>query len=110
MLSGLTSISTKASDYPGLQLARIFGNRVSAKAVGREYLRLMPMEADIDLLIQRIFSRDPDEQYRYVEMKPFREMISARILSDFERDRVLAVHGWILSQTELRLCAIAALV
>ena len=88
----------------------MFNYPESAKVIGREYLRLWPEEADTDFLIQRIFSRHPDELLRYGEMEPLREMISRQILSDFEQHHVLAMHGWIFSPTELRLCALAALV
>ena len=106
----LTSNHIRASDSLAFQLARVFSHPESAKVIGREYLRLSPEEADTDLLIQRIFSRNPDDLLGYGEMEPLREMMSAQMLSDFERHRVLAVRGWILSQTELRLCALAALV
>jgi|SRR5215510_4910054 len=106
----LTNKNIRASDYLACQIAQVFSRPESAKVIGREYLRLWPEEADTDFLIPRIFSSHPDELLRYGEMKPLREMISAQILSDFERHHVLAVRGWIFSQTELRLCALAALV
>ncbi|MFO1190147.1 MAG: hypothetical protein U1E97_11345 [Alphaproteobacteria bacterium] len=38
-----------------------------------------------------------------------RERIATRIRHDFERDRLVAVDGWILARTEARLCAICVL-
>jgi hypothetical protein len=106
----LTNKNSRASDYLVFQLTRVFSHPESAKVIGREYLRLWPEEADPDFLIQRIFSRHPAELLQYGEIEPLREMISAQIQSDFKRHHVLAVHGWIFSYTELRLCALAAFV
>jgi hypothetical protein len=106
----LTSGNIRASDHIASQLIRVFSHPESANVIGQEYLRLWPEEANTTFLIQRIFSCSSDELLGCGTMEPLRAMIGAQILTDFERHRVLAVHGWLFSQTELRLCALAALV
>lgn len=106
----LTSGNIPASDHIASQLIQVFNHPESAKVIGQEYLRLWPEEANTTFLIQRLCSYSTDGLPRCGTVEPLREMIGAQILTDFERHRVLAVHGWLFSQTELRLCALAALV
>jgi hypothetical protein len=104
------SKNIRASNHLACQLARMFQHPDSVKVIGREYLRSWPEEANTEFLTQHIFSCKPDELLGYGALEPLREMISAQILRDFERHQVLAVRGWLFAQTELRLCALAAIV
>jgi hypothetical protein len=76
-------------------LVATFTNRTSAAIVGRSYLDLRPAEADIGTLL-RLIDADP-------------ETVRDKVHDDFVSGRVVALDGLVLSETELRLCALAAL-
>lgn len=100
---------SQMSDDLALQLADLFNDRENAAAIGREYLQQQPEEADTQLLVQRIFGHDSTKLRSVVELNDLRTIVSGRIKGDYEQESVLAVRGWILSRTELRLCALASL-
>lgn len=87
-------------------LAQIFrGNRLSAaQAVGREYLRCFPAEADKALLASRICGPGDGDGFRLT-----RPWLSRQTRQDFEAGRVVELQGWVLSATEARLCALSVL-
>ena len=92
-----------------LQLVSLFNDRESAAAIGREYLQQLPEEADTQILAQQILGRDSTRLRGMVEQNDLGALMSERINGDYEQERVLAVKGWILSRTELRLCALVSL-
>jgi hypothetical protein len=78
----------------------------SAAAVGREYLRAAPHDrvrarlvAELDTVIGSGSPSDAE----------IRRRVSARIREDYAAGDTVRVRGWILSRTEARLCALAAL-
>ena len=93
------------------KLNGLFTHPDSAAIVGEEYLRGMPKEADSDLLIDWIFSHHSEGRNylcrsTLVDLKRF---LRRQQSEDFENNRLLHVRGWILSETEVRLCALTAL-
>lgn len=93
------------------RLTSVFSHPASAAVVGWEYLRVVPREADAALLIDLISSRSPSRRRAIDNPDATRrlELLLLRQQEDFERGRTVTVHGWILSETEGRLCALAAL-
>jgi hypothetical protein len=93
------------------KLASFFHNKQSAKKVGLEYLKIAPLEADIYLLSNLICSCNEDYRAKllHADCRGFRELLRQRLCVDFEQDRIVSVHGWILAVTEARLCALTAL-
>lgn len=94
------------------KLVGFFQDKESAGAVGREYLRIAPVEADTLELTELICA---GRRERYTElsgasMGKVRRMLLHQQREDFEKGRIVNVQGWILSQTEARLYALAALV
>jgi hypothetical protein len=78
----------------------------SAAVVGREYLRSAPREstrerlrADLDAAIGTDALSDAE----------IRRRVSARVRQDYAAGDTVRLRGWILSRTEARLCALAAL-
>jgi len=63
-------------------------------------------------LVDLICSRQAGQCANLVEAGAVKlhELMRAQQRQDFEHDRVVKVQGWILSETEVRLCALAALV
>lgn len=82
----------------------------SAKIVGNEYLKIVPEEADIDLLFYRLYNKN---KRLYSEIQKgnsgrIREILFSQHLEDLKKGRIVIVSGWILSETETRLCALIA--
>ena len=92
-------------------LSGFFADPESARAVGREYLELSPDEADADTVLERLAGPQRREWEALAASDPDRLAQALRLQhrSDFAHERVVAIRGWILSVTEARLCALAAL-
>jgi len=89
-------------------LVRIFRDQRSARTIGREYLKGVPAEADkahLVSLISQSRNQTPDLPGRL----SLEEWISSRIREDFSSSKVVNVGGWVLSETEARICAICVL-
>lgn len=88
---------------------RTFSKGASAAAVGRAYLLVASAEADTTRLLELLREGlgpviDGDD------LGALRRELSAAIRRDFAAERTTSLDGWILSQTEARLCALATLV
>ena len=93
------------------KLSEFHHDKPSAKVVGLEYLRFKPSEAKTDVLVDLIASVDGERraEFTQADTKKLRDILRAQQCQDFEHERVVNVRGWILSETECRLCALAAL-
>lgn len=76
--------------------------------IGEEYLRVNPNENDRILLEATLCDSNNGSLFRddYLDA---RANIVSRIRADYESGRTAMVGGWILSQTEARLCALVSL-
>ena len=92
-------------------LSGFFADPDSARAVGREYLELSPDEADAATVLERLAGAHLREWEALVASDPERLLQALRLQhrGDFAHERVVAIRGWVLSETEVRLCALAAL-
>lgn len=106
------TLSSPAIDPIAGRLASFFTNVESAKIVGREYLKCRPKERDIVLLVELIcsFRAERRAELAKADVEKRREVLQLQQRQDFERGRVVTVHGWILSETEVRLFALATLI
>ena len=93
------------------RLAGLLTHRDSARVVGRAYLERVPGES-VSRLVDRIAAGLPGGRrtVRDASEADLRLLLAASIRSDFEQDRIVEVDGWVLSPTEARLYALAALV
>jgi hypothetical protein len=93
------------------KLAHFFLHKKSAKKIGLEYLRCVPREADTHLLTDLICSSQEERwaQLAHADGRMRRELLLHQQRQDFAHGRIVKVQGWILSETEVRLCALAAL-
>ena len=89
-------------------LADWLAESVEARELGYAYLDRYPSEASIDMLTDALSAT--------VQLMPFRvsasgvqRAVRTRTRQDFEQGRIVTLDGWLFSQTELRLCALAAL-
>ena len=93
-----------------VDLVRIFdGDQSSARAVGREYLRQTPTEASVAKLVSLICADDTEPPPSVRSRQAICDWVSPKSRDDFRSGRVVKVHGWILSVTEARLCALSAI-
>lgn len=92
-------------------LSGFFADPESARAVGREYLELAADEPDANTVLDRLAGPQRQQWEALAASDPERLVQALRLQhrSDFARERVVAVRGWVLSETEARLCALAAL-
>lgn len=77
----------------------------SAVVVGREILRRQPRELTPERLLAELEATGVSGGGD-VELAT---ALRARVHTDFATGQTLQVHGWLLSRTEARLCALAAL-
>ena len=97
------TLATALADFPG--------DKASARIVGVEYLRHYPAECDAVWLVDQILLDDIVHRTEFLKLggAERKEMITRLIREDFKCGRIVQVRGWMLSQTEARLCAISAL-
>lgn len=100
------------SESLGSKLLKLLEDKDSAKVIGREYLRQAPKEADEHLLIDLLCACGPEgrAELARADAVKLRDWLSLKQRRDFEHGQVVDVQGWILSETEVRLCALAAVV
>jgi hypothetical protein len=94
-----------------LSLSGFFADRESARAVGREYLERAPGERDADRVLEQLAGPHLREWEALAASGSDRlaQMLRRQHRDDFAQERVVAIRGWVLSETEARLCALVAL-
>ncbi len=90
------------------RLLQAFSAQASAAAIGRHYLSENPAEASRTRLLAAIREHLPASAVQ-TDAAALRHSIREVIRDDFARARTEDVGGWMLSRTEARLCALAAL-
>jgi len=93
------------------RLGTLLRHEESARLIGREYLRIAPHEANVQILSDLIELGHGDDPKctSDADAESLRERLWSRTRQDFEEGHIVRIHGWILSLTETRLCALAAL-
>jgi hypothetical protein len=92
------------------RLGRFFANRESARVIGQRYLELAPSEADPERLMALICHSDENRaRLAHANTEQLREILLDQQRMDFVRGRTVMIDGWVLSETEVRLCALAAI-
>jgi hypothetical protein len=85
----------------------------SAVAVGRAYLKAFPMDADAERLSDAIITDNTIRRRLETHLSDPDELalaIAEAVRADFINRRTVKLDGWVVAQTEARLCALAALV
>jgi hypothetical protein len=90
----------------GDTLQALLPHRDSAVRLGRHYLAAIPQEADAPRLRTLLAGALGDAQ---TATGALHERVHQAIRADFAAGRVVDVNGWLLSQTEARLCALLSL-
>jgi hypothetical protein len=92
------------------RLVSLFKHRDSARAIGSAYLALRPEEADAEDLVQLISNASGDPMVTaHATEAELRAWLRRRQAHDFANGRIVKLDGWLLSATEVRLCALTAL-
>ena len=81
-------------------------DRASARAIGRVFLEERSEERSRDRLIRKILGDDRDGS-ALADPGALRVYLRDRIRRDFARSETIELDGWVLSLTEVRLCALA---
>lgn len=94
------------------RLSGLFGDAESARMVGMEYLRAAREETSVETLV-RFLSAGVEGGRRTLEATSddqLRVLLAQRTRHDFASGETVELQGWILSRTEARVSAIAALI
>lgn len=83
------------------ELEHLYFDRTSARRVGLAYLQDRPGDVSREQLRAQLFSQ--------FKGTPTRESLAALCREDFNAGRTVMVRGWVLAETEAKLCALAAL-
>jgi hypothetical protein len=109
--TGTTPASTEAwipelgERITSWRLSGLFEDPHSAGVVGRRYLEERSGQVDTSSLLDEVLPRG-------IRARPeaeIRTLLAARIREDFANRTTVEVGGWVLSETEARLCALVAL-
>ncbi len=94
-----------------VRLPGLLEHRSSATAVGREYLRAVPAERGTGSLVTAIVSRLGEQRTgaQVASRAELQAMVADGVRNDFDAGLTLRLQGWIVSRTEARICALAAL-
>jgi hypothetical protein len=98
--------ATEGGEPAAERLAALLRHRDSAKRVGREYLKARPQEACAANLLAQLTR---DLKLQALSEGDLRAHFNKRSKADFCARRVVKLDGWILSETEARLCALTSL-
>ena len=93
-------------------LIGLIGKSQSATLIGKEYLAMCPQEYDPNILIGQI-TRNSNrlyQEYRIGGDKKVHEHLRHQIREDFGNNQKIILHGWVLSRTEARICALTHLI
>jgi len=109
---GLWALLTRGtSDDPvAAALVRLLDHKESAMVVGRGYLAMSDhrTESETDL-VERICCGEGFTANVLRSQKRAKTWLRERVQADFESGRTVRLDGWILAETEVRLCALAVL-
>jgi hypothetical protein len=87
----------------------IFRDRSAAAAIGDAYLAQHPDDRDAPRLLRRLFGDDLAQATAGIGREDLHVRLRRQLRQDFAEGRTVLVDGWLLAETEARLCALAAL-
>ncbi|MEB3358007.1 MAG: hypothetical protein VKK04_14865 [Synechococcales bacterium] len=92
-------------------LLSVFSNVESAKIIGKTYLSSLPDSLNRDALLSELCLGCDGGVSALSDMntQALKEWLDRRQRNDFAEGRTVRVNGWILSKTEVDICALAAL-
>lgn len=104
------SLSLWKPEFSGENLVRrLFQDADSAKRLGRKYLQLADSYMSRQDLTKSIFQGRQYDKEKLHDQDHARSVLTDLIRADFKSGDVVMIDGWVMSRTELSLCAIAYL-
>jgi len=93
------------------KITGFYSHKNDAAVIGLEYLNSAPEEVDMQKLIHLICPSDSDKYRQLADASSddAHDLIVGWQREDFEHGRIANVAGWLLSETEARVCALTAL-
>lgn len=93
------------------RVLEVLSLRDSAIHVGRSHLKHAPGEANPLLLYEKLVTGHADlhKALAGTDEQALRKVLSAQCRNDYAGGRIVTLDGWVLSVTEARICALAAL-
>ena len=113
--SGWTNISIggeRSLDDPlTWRLATFLKDTEGVNIIGQSYLEDFPEENDPYIIVRRIKMSHPvtTARLRTVKESDTGTLIADMVTEDFQKENIVNLNGWILSNTEARLCALTSL-
>jgi hypothetical protein len=109
--AGRVAAHTAVRSIPnGSLLYTLFPDLRHVPTLSRACLRLFPTTVSADRLYASIVPADRLSIENVASVAELRRSIRQRVQRDFDADDTVHVNGWVLSITELRLYALAALI
>ena len=110
-LAHVKSMQTPAYSDLRQKLVGLFHNQESARIIGMEYLKNTPEESHHKILIEKIFTNSDTRLEIQTESSPHRikSILVKKIREDYEYGRIIYLKDWIISITEARISALAAI-
>jgi hypothetical protein len=105
---GLGCALPRDSKATAEQLTDFIELREAWATVGRAYLATDPADGSLDALTDRLMS-DLDWGRVPAKLETLQQGLVERIQTEFRDDEMERVEGWMLAPTEVRLCALIAL-
>ena len=76
------------------------------RQIGKEYLERHNQENSGKVLKKMLLAKQDGKPFRFDNRGELGDFIDKKINADFRNGNVLLLHGWVLSQTEARQCAL----
>ena len=89
-------------------LLDFFQDKYSARVIGSEYLKQRRKNLNLEHLMHELPPHLITNDSLFNKNR-FSRQVEECIRKDFEGQRIINLHGWILSKTEVTICAIASL-
>lgn len=90
------------------KLQKLYNRHPSTSHIAEAYTKSYPAENNLQLLLEKVFA-DGSWPYPFVSQRGVRKYIRKRSQRDFELNDTVKIDDWLLSRTEVRLCAISIL-
>jgi hypothetical protein len=100
-----------AGQHSALELfTRLFRSPDRAASVGERYLAGQGSSVTAGDLLDEL-RKDPaiDAAVAYGDVEALRDTVRSRVLEDLEKGHVTRVQGWIVAETEAKVCGLCAL-
>jgi hypothetical protein len=105
--------ATRASTLARPRLLGILHDERMVAEIGRRYRETVPSEDNVDVLTRAILGAPAPDLHasigRATEISAMRLRIDEWVQRDFNEGRTVTLHGWIVSLTEARQCALFSL-